>query len=99
MAFVGTMLQIALAAVVPRQSSPSDPFAPIDPQNWVNPDNMTWDGMSQHRPVRLLKGTPLSRAQTMSRPQRPTGQIPRAKVETATSTSPWLPLTIQTRPL
>lgn len=19
------------------------PFAPIDPQNWVNPDNMTWD--------------------------------------------------------
>jgi hypothetical protein len=21
----------------------SKPFAPIDPQNWVNPDNMTWD--------------------------------------------------------
>ncbi|KAK1907841.1 hypothetical protein P3342_006170 [Pyrenophora teres f. teres] len=41
-AFGGTMLQIALAAVVPRQSSPSSPFAPIDPQNWVNPDNMTW---------------------------------------------------------
>jgi hypothetical protein len=45
-ALVGTMLSIASAAVVPRQSAPSDPFAPIDPQNWVNPDNMTWDGMS-----------------------------------------------------
>ncbi|KAL2372108.1 hypothetical protein BDBG_02292 [Blastomyces gilchristii SLH14081] len=22
---------------------PNDPFAVLDPQNWVNPDNMTWD--------------------------------------------------------
>lgn len=38
------MLRLASAAVLPRQSPSSDPFAPIDPQNWVNPDNMTWDG-------------------------------------------------------
>ncbi|CAO2653547.1 Nn.00g029580.m01.CDS01 [Neocucurbitaria sp. VM-36] len=42
--FAGTMLNMASAipAIAPRQT-PSDPFAPIDPQNWVNPDNMTWD--------------------------------------------------------
>lgn len=27
---------------VVRQETTSDPFAVIDPQNWVNPDNMTW---------------------------------------------------------
>jgi hypothetical protein len=43
---VGTMLDFVSTAVVPRQSLPLDPFAPIDPQNWVNPDNMTWDGMT-----------------------------------------------------
>lgn len=42
---VGIMLDFASAAVVPRQSQPLDPFTPIDPQNWVNPDNMTWNGM------------------------------------------------------
>jgi M6 family metalloprotease-like protein len=31
----------AVPALVPRQDV-SNPFAPIDPQNWVNPDNMTW---------------------------------------------------------
>jgi hypothetical protein len=41
------MLELASAAVVLRQSQPLDPFAPIDPQNWVNPDNMTWDGTSK----------------------------------------------------
>jgi hypothetical protein len=25
-----------------REFDPSDPFAVLDPQNWVNPDNMTW---------------------------------------------------------
>lgn len=25
-----------------RATAPQ-PFAPIDPQNWVNPDNMTWE--------------------------------------------------------
>jgi hypothetical protein len=34
-ALMGIMLNVASAAVVPRQSTPSDPFAPIDPQNWV----------------------------------------------------------------
>lgn len=43
---VGMMLDIASTAVVPRQSLPLAPFTPIDPQNWVNPDNMTWDGTS-----------------------------------------------------
>ncbi|KAF1938679.1 M6 metalloprotease [Clathrospora elynae] len=42
MAALITMLNVASAVVLPRQSSPADPFAPIDPQNWVNPDNMTW---------------------------------------------------------
>lgn len=27
----------------PFASSQSDPFQVLDPQNWVNPDNMTWD--------------------------------------------------------
>jgi hypothetical protein len=35
----GSMLS-ALAA--PTSTDSSDPFAIIDPQNWVNPDNMTW---------------------------------------------------------
>jgi hypothetical protein len=42
---LSAMLDIASTAVVRRQSAPVNPFAPIDPQNWVNPDNMTWDGM------------------------------------------------------
>ena len=45
---LSTMLELAAAAVVRRQSAPVNPFAPIDPQNWVNPDNMTWDGTSEH---------------------------------------------------
>jgi len=40
---LSTVLELAAAAVVRRQSAPVNPFAPIDPQNWVNPDNMTWD--------------------------------------------------------
>jgi M6 family metalloprotease-like protein len=38
-----TIPDLVSAAVVLRHSQPLDPFAPIDPQNWVNPDNMTWD--------------------------------------------------------
>lgn len=45
---LSTVLELAAAAVVRRQSAPVNPFAPIDPQNWVNPDNMTWDGTSEH---------------------------------------------------
>jgi hypothetical protein len=45
---LSAMLDIASTAVVRRQSAPVNPFAPIDPQNWVNPDNMTWDGMYKH---------------------------------------------------
>ncbi|KAF1850555.1 M6 metalloprotease [Cucurbitaria berberidis CBS 394.84] len=42
-ALAGTMFTMASAvpAITPRQT-PSNPFAPIDPQHWVNPDNMTW---------------------------------------------------------
>ncbi|KAF4420301.1 putative secreted metallopeptidase [Colletotrichum fructicola Nara gc5] len=29
--------------VASASSGPYTPFEPIDPQNWVNPDNMTWD--------------------------------------------------------
>ncbi|KAL6707993.1 hypothetical protein ACN47E_003427 [Coniothyrium glycines] len=43
----GLLLNVGYAAVLPRQTSPSDPFAPIDPQNWVNPDNMTWADFKQ----------------------------------------------------
>ncbi|KAH8698210.1 hypothetical protein GQ44DRAFT_764805 [Phaeosphaeriaceae sp. PMI808] len=32
----------AIPTLTPRQA-PSDAFAPIDPQKWVNPDNMTWE--------------------------------------------------------
>jgi hypothetical protein len=39
-----TMLDtvVAFPAQLARRAAPA-PFAPIDPQNWVNPDNMTWD--------------------------------------------------------
>ncbi|KAK3709989.1 hypothetical protein LTR37_010608 [Vermiconidia calcicola] len=33
---------LAAPAPVVRRSSKNDPFAVLDPQNWVNPDNMTW---------------------------------------------------------
>ena len=33
----------AFPAHLLKARAPSAPFAPIDPQNWVNPDNMTWD--------------------------------------------------------
>lgn len=36
------IFDLATASVVPRQSSPSDPFAPIDEQRWTNPDDMRW---------------------------------------------------------
>ncbi|PGH11604.1 hypothetical protein AJ79_04744 [Helicocarpus griseus UAMH5409] len=28
---------------IPAKGRGNDPFAVLDPQNWVNPDNMTWD--------------------------------------------------------
>ncbi|KAL1954435.1 hypothetical protein VTO42DRAFT_1159 [Malbranchea cinnamomea] len=31
------------ARAVPIGNDDDDPFAILDPQNWVNPDNMTWD--------------------------------------------------------
>lgn len=33
----------APAAARPEQNHHGDPFAVIDPQNWKNPDNMTWE--------------------------------------------------------
>jgi hypothetical protein len=46
-AFAATMISTvaAIPASVPQVGSTQipKPFAPIDPQNWVNPDNMTWD--------------------------------------------------------
>ena len=33
----------AFPAHLLKTRAPTAPFAPIDPQNWVNPDNMTWD--------------------------------------------------------
>lgn len=43
------VLQTGLSAAAPVEASAaeglsaiSDPFAVLDPQNWVNPDNMTW---------------------------------------------------------
>lgn len=43
-ALAAVMLDAASAfpAHLLRRASPA-PFAPIDPQNWVNPDNMTWE--------------------------------------------------------
>lgn len=47
-----TMLVLAAAMLDTASAFPahllkpraaSTPFAPIDPQNWVNPDNMTWE--------------------------------------------------------
>ncbi|KAL5116166.1 hypothetical protein ACEQ8H_005942 [Pleosporales sp. CAS-2024a] len=39
-----TMLQVAFGVPAPvRRRLALDPFAPIDAQNWVNPDNMTWE--------------------------------------------------------
>ena len=51
---IGMMLDFVASAVVLRQSQPSNPFTPIDPQNWVNPDNMTWDGTSACRVQRYM---------------------------------------------
>jgi hypothetical protein len=46
-AFAAAMVSTvsAIPASVPQAGSTHNlkPFAPIDPQNWVNPDNMTWD--------------------------------------------------------
>lgn len=47
--------------ILQRQFSPEDPFAIIDKQEWVNPQDMTWDdftpipGTDWANPV--LKGT------------------------------------------
>lgn len=40
--FLNVAFAVPAPAVRPRQST-SDPFAILDIQNWVNPDNMTWD--------------------------------------------------------
>ncbi|KAK2015515.1 M6 family metalloprotease domain-containing protein [Colletotrichum eremochloae] len=34
---------LAVGPVAADTCNPYTPFVPIDPQNWVNPDNMTWD--------------------------------------------------------
>ena len=43
-AFATALITNAFAAPAPRlqRRASSDPFAILDPQNWVNPDNMTW---------------------------------------------------------
>lgn len=38
-----TMLDAVSAFPAHLMKRVSAPFAPIDPQKWVNPDNMTWD--------------------------------------------------------
>jgi M6 family metalloprotease-like protein len=38
----GLVASLVQASPLRRQYNESDPFAPLDPQNWVNPDNMTW---------------------------------------------------------
>ncbi|KAF1968535.1 M6 metalloprotease [Bimuria novae-zelandiae CBS 107.79] len=43
-AFTTALFTTAFAAPAHRlQRRASDPFAILDPRNWVNPDNMTWD--------------------------------------------------------
>lgn len=39
---LASIFGIALSAPT-KQSKMNDPFAILDPQNWVNPDNMTWN--------------------------------------------------------
>lgn len=43
--FATALLTTAFAAPAPHllRRASSDPFAVLDPQKWVNPDNMTWD--------------------------------------------------------
>ncbi|KAJ4287714.1 hypothetical protein N0V90_012417 [Kalmusia sp. IMI 367209] len=45
-AFATALLTSAIAAPAPalrfQRRASADPFAVLDPQNWVNPDNMTW---------------------------------------------------------
>ena len=43
-AFATALITSAFGAPAPRlqRRASSDPFAILDPQNWVNPDNMTW---------------------------------------------------------
>lgn len=40
-AVLASSILVALAAPT-GNAQPNDPFAILDPQNWVNPDNMTW---------------------------------------------------------
>ncbi len=82
-----TIPDLVSAAVVHRQSQPLDPFAPIDPQNWVNPDNMTWDGTSGRSKYDAEYS--LIYPQIMWRHRRQTGLILHAKAEIETSTLPW----------
>lgn len=57
-AVVAAAASLLLGGVQAVPSAPLDPFAVIDPQNWVNPDNMTWDdykrppGTSRSDPTR-----------------------------------------------
>ncbi|KAF2849787.1 M6 metalloprotease [Plenodomus tracheiphilus IPT5] len=41
-----SLLNVASGFVVPRQAA-TDPFAPIDEQNWVNPDDMKWSDFKE----------------------------------------------------
>ncbi|KZL67778.1 m6 family metalloprotease domain-containing protein [Colletotrichum incanum] len=44
LAFVAAALTaLAVGPVAAESCNSYTPFVPIDPQNWVNPDNMTWD--------------------------------------------------------
>lgn len=48
LAAAALLIDLNQAAPFRRQSNASDPFAVLDPQNWVNPDDMTWNDF---RPV------------------------------------------------
>ncbi|KAH9870939.1 hypothetical protein J1614_006511 [Plenodomus biglobosus] len=41
-----SLLTVVSGFVVPRQAA-TDPFAPIDEQNWVNPDDMKWSDFKE----------------------------------------------------
>ncbi|TLD18094.1 hypothetical protein PspLS_10550 [Pyricularia sp. CBS 133598] len=44
---VAALLLVGAAFTAAVPCTPRDPFQPIDPQNWVNPDNMTWADYKQ----------------------------------------------------
>lgn len=44
---VAALLLVGAAFTAAVPCTPRDPFKPIDPQNWVNPENMTWADYKQ----------------------------------------------------